>query len=386
MIKESIGEPEYKDTLENADALNKDIISSIHKNIPRAIEEVKDISKKFLKGYSKEETCRNIWDFLKNEIHYKKDSVFDQKVKLPKRFLKDSEGDCKSYSLFTYAVLKALGDKNVRLRYAGYGLYAIPSHVYCVTKDERGKLIIIDAVWHTFNSEKKYQFKKDYKMRVHTLSGTDSEDIGSLKDKFKKLGGTIKTAATSVKGAIKQVANQIKTGGLVGGVKTIYLAPGRASFLALVGLNFRGFATRIAKAFDMGDITISDRWKKFGGDPDQLKRIANQNKNKPAILGSPKISGIGEPVTATAAIAAAAPIIVAIIPLLAKLKLGDKSDAQTASEASEEFKQESGGEVTASQVATAASNNPATVSTGFSVNPVLLLAAGAIIFLGLKKK
>lgn len=385
-VKQKIGSPKYKDVVEHADALNRDIIATIHKNVPEAIKQAQ-VTAPLFKGDTKTDTALNIWNFLKQKINYKKDSNFDQYVRLPSRFVNDAQGDCKSYALFTYAILKALGDKDARIRYASYSSIPIPTHVYCVTRDENGKEVIIDGVWKEFDSEKKYKFKKDYNMRVHTLSGVDEETIGKFGDGLKNLGKKIVTAekkvaksvkkvATNVKGAIKDVAKAVKTGG----VKGIALAPLRGAFLALVALNFRNFAKRLQLAIDRNPNEVKAFWSKWGGDFDQLKFTVKENSKKPAVFGSPKISGIGEPVSATTAIVAAAPIVVAVVELFKKLKLSENTDAQTASEADAGFKTETGS--SASSVASSIDKNPAQVTSSFGIStPVLLGGAAIALFL-----
>jgi len=66
-------------------------------------------------------------------------------------------------------------------------------------------------------------------------------------------------------------------------LKKILLAPGRATFLALLDLNIDGIATRLAK----GDITkLGEQWLKLGGDRNKLiKNINKGAKKKPKKIG-----------------------------------------------------------------------------------------------------
>jgi len=156
--------PEYRTVINAADGMNSDIISAIHKALPKAVTQVQNLSRHF-QAASRYETAKNIWLFLKNNIRYVRDADEYQKIKLPSRLLSEGTGDCKSLSLFTAAILKSL-DMPAAFRYASYSPgNDIPSHVYTTTQDERGNEIIIDAVWNEFNSEKKYSSKKDYQMR-----------------------------------------------------------------------------------------------------------------------------------------------------------------------------------------------------------------------------
>ena len=66
-------------------------------------------------------------------------------------------------------------------------------------------------------------------------------------------------------------------------LKKVLLAPGRATFLALLDLNIDGIATRLAK----GDISkLGEQWVKLGGDRNKLiKNINKGAKKKPKKIG-----------------------------------------------------------------------------------------------------
>jgi hypothetical protein len=168
------------------DGDNYQLRQIIFANTPKAIQQCKSIAPKF-KGATEMDTCRNIFDFLKNDIKYVADGSH-QKVKLPSALLRERVGDCKSYSLFTGAILSNLG---IPWKYVlvSYREDPTPTHIYVVTDSG----IIIDAVWGTFNSEKtpthKYYHKPD--MRISTITGiggnapnkvptTTSESVPSL--------------------------------------------------------------------------------------------------------------------------------------------------------------------------------------------------------------
>ena len=148
------------------DGDNYQLRQIIFANTPKAIQQCKSIAPKF-KGATEMDTCRNIFDFLKNDIKYVADGSH-QKVKLPSALLRERVGDCKSFSLFTGAILSNLG---IPWKYVlvSYREDPTPTHIYVVTDSG----IIIDAVWGTFNSEKtpthKYYHKPD--MRISTITG-----------------------------------------------------------------------------------------------------------------------------------------------------------------------------------------------------------------------
>ncbi len=336
-----IAKPDHRNTVELIAGLNSDIIQVIHSNLPRAARQCAEFAWKF-KADSEYKTCKNIWDFLKREIRYRVDKEGQQDIKLPGRFVAEGTGDCKSFSLFTAAILQNLNIP-FSFRYTSYGIDPTPQHVYIVT----GSGIIIDGVWNAFNAEKKYTHKKDYPMRISTLSGIGCQgcqsnrlagtvmigDVGSLKSIVKGAGKSIKKAASNVQDAAKKTGivkkaatlqNKVKDTGLVkagsrlqdqikkGGFKSVALAAPRRAYRTLLAINFRGWATRLAS----NSTEARNIWTKSGGDWSELERSINVGKGKKALFGSneqrvEQVSGIGSAVLVTigSLLALAAPII-----------------------------------------------------------------------------
>lgn len=137
-----------------------------------------------------------------------------------------------------------------------------------------------------------------------------------LKNRLKKTKANILAAIEKAAAAAKEAAEKAAAA-----AKTIGLAPGRGAFLLLVQFNVRGFATRLAK---IDQQKLRDKWNQLGGNITELNKAIELGKNKKAVLGTKgeKINGIGEPVTITTAIVAAAPVIVAIVALLKELSPG----------------------------------------------------------------
>ena len=136
---------------------------------------------------------------------------------------------------------------------------------------------------------------------------------GKLKKLLKKVGGAVKKVVKSV--------------------KTIAMAPARNAFLGLVKLNFRGLAYKLEKGIKRDSEKIKKFWERFGGKFSRLESAVKKGAKKRPLLGSKvkrsglgniydaqvTITGIGiEPTTTTAgaAMAAAAPIIIALAPIL----------------------------------------------------------------------
>lgn len=139
---------------------------------------------------------------------------------------------------------------------------------------------------------------------------------GRLKKLFKKVGG-----------ALKKITK---------GVKVVAMAAPRNAFLGLVKLNFRGLAYKLEKGIKRDSAKIKKFWERFGGKFSRLESAVKKGASKKPLLGSRTkrggvgniydaqvtITGIGvEPATTTAgaALATAAPIIIALGPILKSL-------------------------------------------------------------------
>lgn len=179
-----------KTTVNHINGWNSDIITVIHSNVPAATKQMREVAQTFNKG-NEMATARAIWNFLKREIKYVKDPDGYQNIKLPGRFVATGSGDCKSYSLFTASILENLGIP-YSFRYTSYGLNTTPQHVYIVTDSG----IIIDGVWNKFNSEKAFTSKKDYKMKIQTLSGIGCNDDNICSPFNRSLKSTVRARRT----------------------------------------------------------------------------------------------------------------------------------------------------------------------------------------------
>lgn len=299
MSYQGLSRPDGKATLNHQDAINADIISVITENFPKAVEQTKIFAQSF-RGHNKRDTAKKIWQFLRDCIRYKKDSSENQLIKLPTRFINSKRGDCKSYSLTAASLLYNLGFKDVRFRYASYGRVKIPSHVYVVTSDENGNEIIVDGVYHKFNDEKPPSYKFDKQMKVYTLSGIE-DDVAGIGRRRRGRGLSF--------------------------LKKLALAPNRKAFRWLIAINIFGLAKKLKRLNDRNPAKLKRFWEKgLGGKYSELlksvKRGYNHwakrhHKQRMAGVLEPEITGIGTPALA-APLAAAAPIITAIISMLKK--------------------------------------------------------------------
>lgn len=129
--------------------------------------------------------------------------------------------------------------------------------------------------------------------------------------------------------------------------KAVNLAPSRASFLLLVRSNIFHLAERMAKSWIHDPSGLKKVWAQFGGKPEKLKEAimaGSKRKHKDladkvrAINGMGRIpsvaeleametKGIGFPPAVAAAIAAATPIVLAIIKIIGKSKHDQDTEA-----------------------------------------------------------
>jgi len=342
------------------DGSNQDIRQVIDRMIPIANKQMSKAAQQF-KGKNNKETARNIWNFLKHRIRYQADGS-EQIVKAPSALVRTKVGDCKSYAIFTSAVLSNLGIPH-KIVYTSYSSNPTPEHVYIQINDG----YIIDAVWKAFNSEKKPTFKYTRQMNVKGITGI----AGST--------GTYRAGTgNAMLGAIGAIAkNNAKRAAAI-----IPLTPARAAFLALVRLNALGLASVINYAWAKSAYQNQGRpgdspaksdtlsmWYNLGGRTDSLnaairagetkKAVGNKfvlwlgkknvpgikkyaallketidhyvNKRKIDIREKKKVRGIGAEPASTglaATITAAMPIILAILPLLAALAGRTPSDRE----------------------------------------------------------
>jgi len=321
------------DSVYKSKADNKDIRDLLERLVPKSKSQMADFSKQF-KGRTEQDTCKKIFDYLKNNFTYVADGN-EQIIKLPSALLKKKVGDCKSYSLFTSGILENLGIP-YHFVYASYSSNPIPGHVYVTTNNG----CIIDAVYGIFNQEKKpiYKYKKN--MNVRYMAGLDCKDcndsqLGKVKLKLptivskdkrqdalnaaKRLKdqaeaaakkardaaqAAAKKAADAAKDAAKRAADAAKNirDKAGQGAKTIALAPGRALFLLMIKKNLDGLASKLQS---VNTTSFSSKWKDLGGDRTILAKAIKDGASKPAkkfgllsklkkITSNVQVNGIGQ--------------------------------------------------------------------------------------------
>ena len=238
------------------DADNSDIRAALESAIPMAVKQTKALAPSF-KGKSEKETCRKIHDFLMG-LRYKADGN-DQNIKLPSALLKSKIADCKSYSLFTSAILSNLGIPH-SLVYTSYDPnQPIPAHVYVITDNG----CIIDAVWTKaggkYGTEKKPNYRYIRKVNIKDMNVNMLSGVGS----YRGIGET----------ALQRQARLLKEKS-----KTIGLSIPRQIILGFYSLNVDGIATKAQNS----KAALETSWRKFGGDPNALFAAIRDGASKPA--------------------------------------------------------------------------------------------------------
>jgi hypothetical protein len=300
-------------TIVKRNATNSELQRAIEGAIPQATKQAATFADRY-KGKNELESCKKIFDYLKNNINYKADGL-EQQVRLPSGLMRTAQGDCKSYSVFTSAVLSNLGIPH-KLVYASYDPKdPTPSHIYVVTDSG----CIIDAVYGKFNAEKKATFKKYKKMNISYIAGVKPRKIGRSCG-YSGIGAVV-TGETWAKklGIWDAIPNGVK----VNFYKNLVLPPyigGREIIKALLRKNSGGFANALAKVYEVARTNNnSDEFRKYramellwlqkGGNPDDL-RVAFQEGNSKTPTGAKfnevlKKAKAGQSISVGEAIAAA---------------------------------------------------------------------------------
>jgi len=199
------------------------------------------------------------------------------------------------------------------------------------TKNE----VFVDPVLPTFNDKKQYHYKIDRKpMALYTVSG---------------IGKTKRTKAEKIKrrAQIKaKIKGQIKKKGKIFLKFNPATAAARNAILLIIKVNLFGLARKLflARQKPGGDAQLKKFWETIGGKYSSLiKNISTgikkgKNRNDTAIMkeiatknsvmkSNIKVSGIGDPVTASAVVTST-PILLKLISLLKKLGIDpDKAAA-----------------------------------------------------------
>jgi len=185
-----------------------DIINAILDNHDKYKSEYDKIYKYFV-GENLDDTCYNVWAFLKENFNYRIESEKMQILRSPAAILgSDVYGiDCKGYATFAAGVMSAIRrnvkmDFDVYYRFASYDSFdPTPQHVFAVVKQNDIEYWI-DPVLDEYDLKKQPYYFKDKKiknMALVALSGINDQAIGStltdILDSVLKAAPSIITAA-----------------------------------------------------------------------------------------------------------------------------------------------------------------------------------------------
>jgi len=267
-------------------ATNGQLQAAIESVIPMATKQMAGQAKQY-KGKSDLETCRNIFVFLKG-LNYKADGN-EQQVRLPSALMRTRTGDCKSYSVFTSAVLSNLKIPHY-LTYTSYNPSdKTPTHVYVTTKNG----CIVDAVYGIFNKEKKPNFKINKPMNISYIAGikTSNSRINNVNAGTCGIMGaeTGKDWAQKL-GIWDSLPITIKSLYLRNTVIPLYAAA-RGIFLSIIRKNGGGLANSLYKIYQVARANnASPEFKKYraieleflqkGGNPNELRQAFEEGNTK----------------------------------------------------------------------------------------------------------
>lgn len=165
-----------------------DIIQAIKKTHKQFACDYDKIAPYFL-GATIEKTCKNIFDFLRQNTKYFIESENRQSVKSPAAILKTKNIDCKNYALFTAGILDALdraGLQNIDYCYRFVSSKVFdtnPAHVFICAFDENENEVWIDPIPEVLYFDHKLNFfhpidKYFRAMPLYQISGIDNAQIG----------------------------------------------------------------------------------------------------------------------------------------------------------------------------------------------------------------
>jgi hypothetical protein len=156
----------------------KDTVKIMDKIVHETISDTKEIAKKLNVRGDVYATCKNIFDFIYNNIQYKLDDPGEEQLRRPARAWADRRTgvDCDCYSITISSILTNLNIPH-RFRITAYA--GDWQHVYVVVP-YRGSLIKIDPVLDKFDYEKPYSKFTDYPMTKLTGLGLPIAFLGGL--------------------------------------------------------------------------------------------------------------------------------------------------------------------------------------------------------------
>lgn len=166
--------------------VTEDIVDAVVDCYSRNIENVPSSLLDIVRSSDPYETAHNLWEWVAENVRYKKDPEGEQWIKTPSRLIYDASGDCKSMTILICAALSRLGIKN-KFRFVSYDKTRNYTHVYPVAIIDHDE-VPVDVVAYIqkgadFGTEIKFNKKKDImnKTVISELSGFATMDGATAK-------------------------------------------------------------------------------------------------------------------------------------------------------------------------------------------------------------
>ena len=165
--------------MQTAQPLNKEVILNYNQNTDDIIDAILLADKNnppltyenaiYFEGVDDYQTGANIFYYLKENIKYEAEPDTHQTTKTIDRLVSDKKGDCKHYSLFAGAVLKALNIPYA-YRFVSFGDSEDVQHVYIVIHPDTNP-IYLDAVIDQYDTQESFNFAEDYYPEGNKVNG-----------------------------------------------------------------------------------------------------------------------------------------------------------------------------------------------------------------------
>jgi hypothetical protein len=379
-----------------------DIIEALINITPQAIEQVKPKINTLVKLTGNAYVdAKTIAKFVRDNVTYKADGYDSQNIQLPGRLVNGTKlGDCKSFSLLFVSMMKAAGHK-AGYRFASYRKNKIPTHVYNWVLDNDKNFYTFDTCVKTLKESPRHTYIKD--MDVNYLTGSPENDSisGRAERQARRDARKEKRTERREDRKEKREDRRAKGKGVFQKVKKIALAAPRNAFRLIVSMNVRGLAKNLNQAILKDSSKVKGFWEKLGGKFDgknSLTQSINTGKDKRPVFGEKGVNGFddNEPyigIALEAAVASAAPILLAVRNLLKDLGIKPEDIQGLISPTEEQEATESGNKFDDANFVPSdpeeGAPTPSGLSTGFSVSPLIIggvLGAGVLIYLLTKKK
>jgi len=296
-----ISQPNFKSFRISKNQSTNDIVKGISKAINDSKADSKILAEKF-RSKDPVKSCEKVWHYLKNNLQYIREGENDQTSKTIPRLIYDKYGDCKHYTIFSYAILDALKIPVFMRLVSQKILNKEPTHIYTYALIN-GKEYIIDPVMNDFNQECKHNYKCDLTlnkaMAMTHLSGTEensslgrtkrnifSKAKNKLSEQDKKRKSVFKDVKKKHDNFLKKTGQQIKT--TVKKYAHIRKDVAVKAFLKSVAVNYLNLADRIKEVYKTHPEDLKKFWGNYGSWQDLTNAV-----NKGTKRGS-TMSGMGE--------------------------------------------------------------------------------------------